>query len=454
MNEQPLGSEERPVRVAIIGSGPSGFYAAEALQKAEQHVVIDMFEKLPMPFGLVRYGVAPDHVKIKSVTKIYERIFSHETFHFWGNVNVGQDITVDELKQHYDALIVACGAQTDRTLSVPNIDLSGSHAATEFVAWYNGHPDFQDYEFNLDAEVAVIIGHGNVALDVARILGKTREDLADTEISMQALDALGQSQIKDIHLVGRRGPAQATFTNHEIKELGTLNDCDVIVAAEDLDLSAEDQKEIDHPDNKQSCKNVEALKLLVETGHTGQKNRRIWFHFFERPVELLGDQDVEGLVLGRNELQGKAGSQKVVATGETKQIDCQLFIRSIGYYGVPLQGVPFDEKRGVIPHSDGRVEDGVYVVGWIKRGPSGIIGTNKPDSVKTMATLLSDLDQLTPCEQPTSDAIHQHLAKRKVRVISCGDWQKINAEEIKRGEALDKCREKFTSLNDVLAFLG
>ena len=367
LNKSMLEKKKRPLRVAIVGSGPSGFYAADVLQKSNEPTDISMFEKLPMPFGLVRYGVAPDHAKIKLVSKVYDRIAKNEHFTFWGNVTIGKDLSVCELQQYYDAVIIACGAQTDRPLPLSNLSLRGSFSATEFVAWYNSHPDYQAYTFDLNHPSAVIIGHGNVALDIARILGKTESELSATDISCQALAILGNSQIKDIHVVGRRGPLQATFTDSEVKELACLEDCDVVVKASDLELSEEEQEEMNHPDNKQSRKNINALRYLLEEGNSGKKSKRIWIHFFQSPLEVIGEESVTGIVLGLNVLRHKEGSLKIVTTSQRKTLNCQLLIRSIGYRGVPLEGLPFDKEKGIIPHANGCVlgMKSVYVVGWI-----------------------------------------------------------------------------------------
>jgi ferredoxin--NADP+ reductase len=451
-----LGTEERPLRVAIVGSGPSGFYAADALLKSDYMVHVDMLEKLPVPFGLVRFGVAPDHAKIKNVTRIYEKIAAHESFSFFGNVALGQDLSMDELRTYYDAIIIATGAQTDKKLLISGINLKGSFPATDFVAWYNGHPEFQDLIFDLSGSSAVIIGHGNVALDVARILAKTSAELKMTDITEKALDILKKSKIKEIHLLGRRGPIQATFSDHELKEFGLLENCDVIVKASNLELSQEDQEEHDRADNKRARNNYLALKALAEHGDTGTKNKKLYIHFYQSPVELLGDGHVQSLKIEYNTLEGPAGERKVKRTGEMIDLPCDFFVRSIGYYGVPLADLPFDENRGVLPHEQGRVhgEEHTFVVGWMKRGPSGVIGTNKADSIETVRTLLGDLESLHPCENPDTKACLNLLKERKVRVISYQDWKRIDVEEIRRGEASGKSREKFTSLEDILSFLG
>ena len=454
-----LGTDERPLRVAIVGSGPSGFYAAEALFKAPESVVVDMFERLPAPFGLVRYGVAPDHAKIKNVIKVYERCAQNDAFAFWGNVAVGSDISVDELRAHYDAVVFACGAETDRKLGIPGEDLPGSYTATEFVAWYNGHPDYLDRTFDLSHEVAVVIGQGNVAIDVSRILAKTTDELKNTDISQHALDALDESRVKEIHMIGRRGPAQTAFTPQEIKEFGDLADCDPIVDPDDLVLDATSQAMLEDPAYREKKKNYEALTEFAARP-APSKSKRFVVRFFQSPKELLGDGRLERVVLERNRLEGKPGKQKARGTGETTELACGAFFRSVGYRGLPIAGVPFDDWSGTFPNDGGRIESdgapvpGLYAVGWIKRGPSGIIGTNKPDSIATVKHLLEDLPNLVPCENPDSGAVRELIASRGTKIVTYDAWLKIDAAEIERGKRVGKPREKFVRLDEMLEAAG
>lgn len=453
-----LGSADRPLRVAVVGSGPSGFYAAEALFKAGLSIRVDMFDRLPTPFGLVRGGVAPDHPKIKNVTKVYDKIAKHDAFAFFGNVTVGSDIKVEELRQYYDAILFACGAETDNRLGIPGEDLPGSHTATEFVGWYNGHPDYCDRVFDLSQEVAVVVGQGNVAMDVSRILAKTADELRHTDIAEYALDALAESKVKEIHLVGRRGPAQAKFTAPELREIGELSECDAIVRASDLVLDPIGLAELANTDNLAAQKNVAELRALAERTTAG-KRRRYFVHFLRSPVELRGKDRVESILLERNRLEGKPFSTRAVGTGNVEELGCGLVFRSVGYRGVPVPGVPFDEKRGVMPNDAGRVLDstavvpGLYVAGWIKRGPSGVIGTNKPDSQETVASILADVSRLDPCTTPDSEALKAILAQRGVRAVSYADWLRIDAAEIERGQAKGKPREKFARIKEMLQAL-
>jgi ferredoxin/flavodoxin---NADP+ reductase len=452
------GSPDSPLRVAIIGSGPSGFYAADALLKADAPVQVDMFDRLPTPFGLVRGGVAPDHAKIKKVIRVYERIAAHDAFLFLGNVEIGRHLSVDELRRFYDAVIFACGAETDRKLNIPGEDLPGSHTATEFVGWYNGHPDFRDRTFDLSQEVVAVIGQGNVAIDVARILAKTADELRETDIAQHALDALAASKVREIHLIGRRGPVQAKFTTNEIREFGGLPECDPVVDPADLEVDPVSREELLHPENKQSPKNLEVLEAFAARP-APSKRKRVVLQFHRSPVALQGDGRVEHIVLEHNRLEGEAFHQRAVGTGLTEEFPCGLVFRSVGYHGVPIPGVPFDEMRGVFPNTHGRILDGgepmlaLYAVGWIKRGPSGIIGNNKPDSKETVHALLDDAPQLSRCEVPDTGAIRELIASRGVRVVSFKDWRAIDAAEVARGEAAGKPREKFTRVDEMLAVL-
>jgi len=454
-----LGTVARPMRVAIVGSGPSGFYAADALLKSSTIVTVDMFDRLPTPYGLVRLGVAPDHPKIKSVTRVFEKIAAHERFAFLGNVHIGKDITVDELQRHYDAVLFTCGAETDRRLGIPGEDLPGSYTATEFVAWYNGHPDYRDRHFDLSHEVAVVIGQGNVAMDVTRILAKTVDELKATDIAQHALDALAASKVKEIYLIGRRGPVQAAFTQPEIKEIGELAECDPVIDPRDLVLNEESSLELADPDNQHSQKNFAILKEFSERP-APSKRKRYHIRFFLSPVEILGQGKVQRIILEKNELTGFAFKQSARGTGVREELDCGLVFRSVGYRGIAIPGVPFDDKRGVFPNEDGRVlsngsaAPGIYAAGWIKRGPSGVIGTNKPDSQATVETLLADAPKLPPCPVPNTQAVLDLLKNRGIRVVSFADWQVIDSAEIERGKAKGKPREKFATKEEMLALLG
>lgn len=454
-----LGTESRPLRVAVIGSGPSGFYAADALLKADTTTQVDVYDRLPVPFGLVRFGVAPDHPKIKNVTRVYEKTASNPNVSFLGNVNVGTDISVEELREFYDAIIFTVGAETDRRLNIPGEDLPGSHTATEFVAWYNGHPDYRDREFDLSQKVAVVIGQGNVAVDVARILGKTVDELKTTDIASHALEALSASKVEEIYMIGRRGPAQAAFTEPEIKELGELEDCEIDILAGDLDLNPASAAELEDSANSRNLANYNVLKSYVDR-EDRDTAKQLRVRFFQSPTELAGDGCVETMTLETNELSGDAGAQKARGTGKTEELACGLVFRSVGYRGIAIPGVPFNEDRGVFMNDSGRITDaggavvpGLYCAGWIKRGPSGVIGTNRPDSLETVQKLLEDLPELHACPTPSTPDVLALLEKRGVRVVSYEDWKAIDAAELERGKASGKPREKLTSIKEMLAVL-
>ena len=426
------------LRVAIVGSGPAGFYAAGALLAADTPVEVDMIERLPTPWGLVRLGVAPDHPKLKSVSRAFERIAEQPGFRFLGNVEVGRDLTHEDLIRLYDAVIYAVGAQTDKRLGIPGEDLPGSWAATEFVAWYNGHPDYQDLPFDLDVERAVVIGNGNVAVDVARILALTPEELAPTDATDAAIDAIGASPLKEIVMVGRRGPAQAAFTPPELAELGELAGADVIVDAQDL-VGAE-------ATDTHSERNLEQLREFAAREPTG-KPRRLVLRFFRSPVAILGEERVEGIELVRNTLDAE---QRAVPTEERETLACGLVFRSVGYRGVALAGVPFDERSGTIPNQGGRVAPGVYVAGWIKRGPTGVIGTNKKDAAETVEVLLEDLRD-APRKGATADEVDALLDERGVRRVVYAGWLSIDQVEQAAGAKLGRPRVKLCTWDQLLA---
>ncbi len=452
------------LRVAIIGSGPSAFYAAERLLKApDLNVEIDIFERLPTPFGLVRGGVAPDHAKIKSVTKVYDKIASDPRVRFYGNVTFGKDVTRADLAEFHHAVIFAVGAQTDRQMGIPGEDLSGSYAATEFVGWYNAHPDYRDFQFDLSQTSAAVIGNGNVAMDVARILARTPEELLATDIADYAIDALRNSNLRDIYVLGRRGPAQAAFTNPEIKELGEMAGADVIVAPEEVALDALSKASLAANGDRSAERNVEILTRYSEQSPQGKK-RRIIFRFLVSPVELIGNDHVEAIRIVHNDLyQTEDGTLRPRPNDREEVIPVGLVFRSIGYKGVSLPGVPFNEKAGVIPNRQGRVIDpktdavvpGDYVVGWIKRGPSGIIGTNKPDSVETVERLLEDVaaHNLPQPAKPSRASMESLLNTRGIHFVTYQDWQTLDSLEQKNGQAQGRPRIKFSRVEDMLEAL-
>jgi ferredoxin/flavodoxin---NADP+ reductase len=458
-----LGTEANPFRVAIVGSGPSGFYAAEALLR-RPHVHVDMFDRLPTPFGLVRGGVAPDHPKIKQVCLVYDRIARSAGFAFLGNVTVGKDLAIEQLRSAYHAVVLACGASTDRRLGIPGENLPGSHTATEFVGWYNGHPDYQDREFDFSHDTAVVIGQGNVAADVVRILATPVDCLRTTDICEVALEALAQSRIRDIHVIGRRGPAQAKFTSVELKELGRIRDCVALCNATDLHLNAASIEELADPHADELRKNVETfLSFAVNVPRSVPRSvptsalRRVYFRFLETPTQINGSARVASITLTKNTLVGRKFEQVAVAGPSSLQLPCSLIFRSVGYKGVGLPGVAFDEHSGTIPNDKGRCLDGskpvpgLYATGWIKRGPSGLIGTNRADSVETVESIVADLPMLDAAPRPGAAGLAAALSNSGTRIVSYADWQNIDISERKRGERKGKPREKFTVIADMIA---
>lgn len=456
-----LGTPERPLRVAIIGAGPSGFYAAQALLAQRDYAVsIDIIEQLPAPYGLVRYGVAPDHQKIKTVTKVYDKIAEDPRVRFLGHVTFGKDLTHEDVRRHYDQVIYAVGAQTDRRLGIPGEDLIGSYPATEFVAWYNGHPDYADRTFDFSCRSVAVIGVGNVAMDVARILALSPAELEQTDIADYALEALRQSRIEDIYVIARRGPAQVKFTNPELRELAELEVADVIVDPAELELDPASAASI--ADNREAQTNIEILQHYAMMGPSGRP-KRIHFLFLRSPVEIIGDEHgrVKQIRLERNELRpDERGGLVAHGIGQFETLDVGMVLRSIGYKGEPLPGVPFHSRWGIIPNEGGRVVDdktgavipGEYCVGWIKRGPTGIIGTNKPDAVATVRLMLEDVPHLTPvaAEDARPEAVTALLQQRGVRYITWQEWQMIDEAETAAGARLGRPRVKFTSVRAML----
>jgi ferredoxin--NADP+ reductase len=451
---RPVSTE--PLRIAIIGSGPSGFYAAGHALTHKAHpdliVEVDMFDRLPTPWGLVRGGVAPDHPNIKAVSRVYEKTAAHPGFRFFGNVEFGRDLLREDLLDRYHAIVYAVGAETDRHMGIPGEDLPGSRAATEFVAWYNGHPDYRDLEFDLSCSRAVVVGNGNVAMDVARMLALTPEELARTDVADHALEVMAGSAIEEIVILGRRGPAQAAFTNPELLELGEMTDADVVVDPADLQLDEHSAAALADGDAT-SRKNVEILRDYAQREPTG-KRRRIALRFLASPVAVLGEERAEAVEIVRNEIvRDDDGALRARATEAREILDTGIVFRSIGYRGVPLPGVPFDEQRGTIPNEAGRVARGEYAVGWIKRGPSGVIGTNKKDAQETVNSLLADaqdgalLDPADPDPASIEDLLHQ----RQPDHVTYAGWEAIDRAERSAGEPQERPRVKLCTFEDLLA---
>ena len=441
----------RPLRVAVVGSGPSGMYAADALvsQDAVQ-VEVDVIDRLPVPFGLVRYGVAPDHLSIRSVREVLDKVLDKPGVRFVGNVAVGEQITASDLHSCFDAVIWTYGASRDRRLGIDGEDLPGSIAATDFVAWYCGHPDADRELFETllpKATGVVVVGVGNVAVDVTRVLAKTVNELEHTDMPQHVLETLSRSQITDIHVLGRRGPAQATFTTKELRELGELEDADIMVSAEDFDL--DEASAAAAGADKAIARNVEVMRGWIGR-EPADRSRRIHLDFFARPHEIRGADHSDTVVVERTRLTPEGGAE---GTGEFYEVAANVVVRSVGYRGTALDEVPFDSARNVIPHTDGRVHrDGVtvpgeYVAGWIKRGPTGIIGTNKKDATATVASLLGDAaaGALPEPASPTADAFDALLAARGVTVVSTEGWRSIDGAERALGASRGRDR---TTIHD------
>jgi ferredoxin/flavodoxin---NADP+ reductase len=474
-------TDESPIRIAVVGSGPAGFYAAGHLLKdSSGRFEVDMLERLPTPWGLVRSGVAPDHPKIKSVTRVYEKTAANQRYRYFGNVTFGVHVSREDLLAHYHAIVYATGSPSDRPLGIPGEDLPGSHAATEFVGWYNGHPDHTELEFDLlttasgggATQRAVVIGNGNVALDVARMLVLAPQELAPTDTADHALEVLARSQVSEVVILGRRGPAQAAFTNPELLELGELADADVIVEEAELEraLSVADP----HAEDDITCRrNVEILRSYASQPPVG-RDKRIVLRFLLSPTAFLPDEHgrLGAIELIRNELvPAPGGGLRAEPTDERETIPAGLAFRAIGYRGIPLPGVPFDERSAVIPNRAGRVTDpnsgaslpGEYVVGWIKRGPSGVIGTNKKDAQETVDAMLADLSPpsdsdgpapaRTPAHLPsTPDAgsIEALLRSRQPQLVTYTGWEAIDRHERALGEPAGRPRVKLTQIEELL----
>jgi ferredoxin--NADP+ reductase len=444
-------------RVAIAGAGPAGAFAAAALLRARGDAEIDLFERLPTPWGLLRGGVAPDHQEIKRLDDTFERQTLDRGCRFFGHVEVGVDVTHAELMEHYTAVVYATGAQTDKSLGIPGEDLPGSWAATEFVAWYNGHPDYRELEFDLSVRRAVVIGNGNVAADVTRMLVLGADELERTDVADHALERLRSSRVEEVVVLGRRGPAQAAFTSAELRELGRVAGVDTRVDPDDVELDEVSARWLAEEGTFTARKNVQLLREFAARPARLDARRRIVLRFLGSPVEIRGGDRVEAVAIRRNEIvrtdDGLLRARPVEDGTET--IECGLVLRSVGYRAVPLPHVPFDERRFVLPNERGRVLSpdgeplpGVYAVGWIKRGPTGILGTNKRDAEETVSCLAEDLPALP---QPPRGPIDALLAERKPDVVTVEGWRAIDAHELDRGRGERRPRVKLASRDELLA---
>ncbi len=461
----PIGSEHRPLRVASVGSGPAGFFAASAIAKRPNlHVCIDMYERLPTPYGLVRGGVAPDHQDIKNVVRIYERRALSARFRFLGNVTLGRDVQVDELRRHYDTIIYAVGAANGRAVRIPGHQLPQSHLATSFVGWYNGHPDYRHETFDLSVKRAIVIGNGNVAIDVARLLLRSADELSKTDIAEHALTALARSQIEEVMVVGRRGPLQVSFTPKELSELSTLTDVHVAVDPREITLEPQSLRDLQSAPGAKKKVLARLKQFADERPRLGGRKRTLSFRFKRTPTEIIADDDgrVCAMTLRHNKLvRSDDGTLRPQLTDHSEVVDVGLVIWAIGFRGSPIAGVPFDEARGVIENDHGRVKKngvvmpGEYVVGWAGEGASGLIGAHKAASAKVVSRMLDDLatGQIAPKALPAPRDLDQRLAERGVRVVRFADWQALDAVERGRGAERGAPRAKITAVEEMLALL-
>lgn len=430
------------INVAVIGAGPSGFYTVDALLKGEKDVRVDIIERLPTPFGLIRGGVAPDHQTTKKVARVYEKTALTDGVGYYGNVEVGRDVTIAELQEMYDAIVLSVGAPRDRKLGIPGEDKAGVFGSADFVGWYNGHPDFTDLQPDLNTGTVVVIGQGNVAVDVARVLVKTPTEMTETDIADHAADAIAASPITDVYMVGRRGPIEAKFTNVELREMGKLDDCQPVI--DPAQLPDEVEGEWSDRDKRLKDRNLATMKEFPDVDPTG-KSKRVHFTFYAKPIEILGGDKVEGIRMEHTRVE----DGRSVGTGEFFDIECGLVIPAIGYFSDPFPGVPFDVDNGVVVHDEGRVGDGVYAVGWIKRGPTGVIGTNKPDGDIAAKQIFEDIADGT---KPGREALEALLAERSVRCLTYQDWQTIDAAEVAAAKP-GAPRRKFVTIDAMIAAL-
>jgi ferredoxin--NADP+ reductase len=438
--------------LAIVGAGPAGIYAADILLKSESafDISIDLFEQLPAPYGLVRYGVAPDHPRIKGIITALREVLDTGRIRLFGNVLYGRDITLDDLKKHYNAVIFSTGAIKDADLDIPGIDLAGSYGAADFVSWYDGHPDVPR-DWPLEAREVAVIGNGNVALDVARILAKHADDLLPTEIPSNVYDVLKASPVTDVHVFGRRGPMQVKFTPLELRELGELRDVDMIVHDEDFDYDEASRAAIES--NKQVLV-IDRVFTKWREREVGSASRRLHLHFFAKPAEVLGDGAVEGFRWERTEPDGEGG---VRGTGEFREIPIQAIYRAVGYFGSPLDGIPFDEKRGVIPNREGQVLDdndqklpGVYATGWIKRGPVGLIGHTKSDAMETIKHVVRDQANWWSPAHPSEESVIELLKSRGIEYTNLEGWHNLDEFEQSLGAPQGRTRIKVVPRDEMV----
>ena len=429
------------ISVAIIGSGPAGCYTADALLKSDVDVRVDVIDRLPTPFGLIRAGVAPDHQTTKKIQKKFGATLANPSVQYFGNVDIGRDLSLAELREMYDAVVLAVGAPYDHKLGIPGEDKTGVYGSASFVGWYNAHPDLRNLDPALDIKAAAVVGVGNVAIDAARVLVKTNEEMAVSDLPAYAAEVIQSSPITDVYIIGRRGPIEAKFTNVELREMGKLEHCVSLVDPAQLPEEVGDVGLSDR-DKRLKERNLNTLKEFAEC-KPDDKAKRVHFVFYASPVEVLGGDRVEGLKLERTKIE----DGRAVGTGEFFEIECGLVIPAIGYRGTSIEGAPFDERRCIVPNDDGRVEDGLYAVGWIKRGPTGVIATNRPDGEAAAKHILEDIQS---GQKPGRVAFETLLAERNVTIVDAAGWEKIEAVENEAAKP-PAPRLKFDNIVDMLA---
>ena len=433
-----------PIRVAIVGSGPSGFYTAEALGKSDKDVEVDMIERLPAAHGLIRYGVAPDHLTTKNVSRNFDKTANRDVFRFYGNVDIGKDISLDELRQMYDAVVLAIGSPEDNKLGIPGEDKQGVVGSAAFVGWYNGHPDFVDLEPDLTSPNVCVIGNGNVAIDIARLLVKTRDELSPSDITNAALEALLASSVTDVYMLGRRGPIEAKFTNVELREMGKLENCVPQIVGTKIPDSVPAELDMSDRDRRLRERNLATLREFVPR-QPEELEKRVHFQFYAAPREILGGDHVEAIRLERTEVvDGRA-----VGAGEYFEIETNLVLPAVGYRSSGLSGLPFNDDWGVAISDDGRAGEGLYVVGWIKRGPTGVIGTNRPDGQGAAKQIFEDF---STGSKPGREALESALAQKNIRFVSYEDWKVLDAHEVAQARA-GAPREKEITVGSMLGVM-
>jgi NADPH-dependent glutamate synthase beta subunit-like oxidoreductase len=452
---------KKTLQVAIVGSGPSGFFVAESLIKSGIEVEVTILERLPTPYGLVRYGVAPDHQKLKSVSLTLEAIAQNPAITFLGNVKVGSnDLTLNQLRSLFHVVVLTTGMPKGSQLGLDGEDLEGVHTSSDFIGWYNGHPDFQNINFDLSQSSAVIIGHGNVAIDICRILTKSIDELKKSDITEQALELLSRSKIQRVHLVGRRGPVQAKFTTKELHELGKLENCHVTVDPKNMNLGMACRIELNDASNLVTRKNHSIYETYSENFNTKpvSAKKHISIDFMMNPKAFVGSERIEKIVFDKTKLDGPAFSQKSVNTESLIEIPCGLAFTSVGFKGTELGDLTLNPKNGTLLNENSRLLDkhgevlfGMYAAGWVKRGPQGVIGTNRECAEDTVNSIVEDLPKYDGLNAPGKQALINLLHEKSIQFVTFNDWKVIDEEEVRRGQKIGKPREKFTSITEMLA---